>query len=427
MMHAVWTIFFLAIGACIGSFLNVVIWRLPRGESLAFPPSHCPRCGQAIRWYHNVPILSWFLLRGKCADCGEPISPRYVVIEAAGALAVGGLYVCYYVLDVRPVAGTFEESWPHFLAHATLLCGLLAASAIDIDQWIIPRSICLLVAGVGLAVSTIWPHPLMPTVDRELGAAGIGAAIGLGVAMLLQHLGFLQPSFLDADDKPPLDPAAGEPRQTERDGKNKSAKVDKTAPAQRGKGSDKVRGDKTGDGKTKPPAVAYTQADGVDPRAEILREVLYLLPAVVGAALAWTLATQIDPTRQGWRWLTSEARWPAGAAHVNGLLASLVGLLIGGLWVWGTRILGTLGFGKEAMGLGDADLMAAVGATTGWIVPSLAFFIAPLFGLIWAIYLVLGKNQRELPYGPWLAAGTLAAMLAYDSLLDLLVPYGQAF
>jgi leader peptidase (prepilin peptidase)/N-methyltransferase len=73
------------LGGCIGSFLNVVIYRLPRGKSIVWPGSHCPRCKHPIRWYHNLPVLGWFLLRGKCFDCGGKISPRYPLIEAAVA------------------------------------------------------------------------------------------------------------------------------------------------------------------------------------------------------------------------------------------------------------------------------------------------------------------------------------------------------
>src|SRR5919202_1890554 len=74
-------------GAVIGSFLNVVIHRLPLGESLVSPGSHCPRCGSPVRARDNVPVLSWLLLRGRCRDCGASISPRYPVVEALTAAA----------------------------------------------------------------------------------------------------------------------------------------------------------------------------------------------------------------------------------------------------------------------------------------------------------------------------------------------------
>lgn len=69
-------------GLAIGSFLNVVVWRVPRGESIAHPPSACPKCGHAIRSRDNVPVVSWLVLRGRCRDCGNPISARYPLVEA---------------------------------------------------------------------------------------------------------------------------------------------------------------------------------------------------------------------------------------------------------------------------------------------------------------------------------------------------------
>jgi leader peptidase (prepilin peptidase)/N-methyltransferase len=77
------------LGLLIGSFLNVVIWRVPRGESVASPPSACPRCGHRIRARDNVPVLSWLLLRGRCRDCAAPISARYPLVEAGTALLFG--------------------------------------------------------------------------------------------------------------------------------------------------------------------------------------------------------------------------------------------------------------------------------------------------------------------------------------------------
>jgi leader peptidase (prepilin peptidase)/N-methyltransferase len=75
-----------AFGLAVGSFLNVVLYRVPRGESLTNPPSRCPLCGNQIRWRENIPVASWILLRGKCRTCGSPISVRYPLIEAATAL-----------------------------------------------------------------------------------------------------------------------------------------------------------------------------------------------------------------------------------------------------------------------------------------------------------------------------------------------------
>ncbi|MDM7831224.1 prepilin peptidase [Cellulomonas edaphi] len=77
------------LGLAVGSFLNVVVWRVPRGESVSHPPSACPRCGHAIRARDNVPVVSWLLLHGRCRDCGEPISARYPTVEAGTAVVFG--------------------------------------------------------------------------------------------------------------------------------------------------------------------------------------------------------------------------------------------------------------------------------------------------------------------------------------------------
>ncbi len=403
MEEIIWIVFVLFIGACVGSFLNVVIYRLPRGQSIVFPSSHCPTCGRAIKWYDNIPLISWLALRGRCRFCKTNISPRYLLVEAVTSLLIVGLYVCYFILDIRSDAGSWYESWPMFIAHGALLCALLVCTIIDIEQWIIPLEVCWFVSFVGIASSAAAPHPWLAPVGPPIGAMSVGAAVGLILANVLAHYGLIQRSFIDADEPAPPPPPA-----------NKKAK-----------GKTKDKKDKKGKKpKPQPRAVAATSEHGVNPRLEVLREVLFLAPAFILAAGALMLVTKVPVIRSAWATLT--VSW-AYAPHVKGLLAALFGYLIGGLLVWSTRILGTLGFGKEAMGLGDVHLMAAVGAITGWLVPTLAFFIAPVFGLLWALYLWSARNQRELPYGPWLALGTVAVMLFYDGLARLLVPYAEAF
>ena len=90
---AVVCLWFIVFGACVGSFLNVLVYRLPRGKSLIHPPSHCPSCGNLIRWYDNVPVFGWINLRGKCRDCGSPISIRYPCVEGFCAALFGGLFL----------------------------------------------------------------------------------------------------------------------------------------------------------------------------------------------------------------------------------------------------------------------------------------------------------------------------------------------
>lgn len=380
-MEVFWTIFLFLLGASIGSFLNVVIYRMPRGESIAFPGSHCPKCGRPIKWYDNIPLLSWMLLKGRCRFCKAGISPRYLVIEFATASLVAGLYLCFFVLDVRDHAGRFPASWPMFAAYAALLCGLLVCSMVDIEHWIVPLEVCWFVSLVGMVSSAAAPHAMMPEVSPIAGAISAAAAVGLAISLVLMRYGFIQQSFIDTDDK----------EQSSADGK-------------------------------KPKAVAITSEHGVNPRREVLREVVFLAPAILLAVAAYFLVTRVDRVSEAWAHLTDYNVGGRLTVHVNGLLAALFGYLIGGAWIWGMRIIGTLGFGKEAMGLGDVHILAAVGAVTGWAAPTLTFFIAPILGLIWAVYLLASRKQRELPYGPWLAVGSLFVILFYDELAKFTKP-----
>lgn len=129
------------LGACIASFLNVVIWRVPRGESIVSPPSHCPKCGSAIRWWQNIPILSWLALRGKCANCRAPISPRYILVETLG----GVLFLSALLLVVFRGAGWFS----------VLDCGIVGDAAAVLVLWI---WISLMIAGSFID----FDHQLLP-------------------------------------------------------------------------------------------------------------------------------------------------------------------------------------------------------------------------------------------------------------------------
>ena len=116
------------LGLLIGSFLNVVIWRVPRHESVVSPPSRCPGCEQLIRPYDNIPVLSWLILRGKCRDCKTKISVRYPLVEAGTAILWGLL------------AWRFAGSWA-LPAYLVLAGGLVVPSLIDLDTFLLPNRI----------------------------------------------------------------------------------------------------------------------------------------------------------------------------------------------------------------------------------------------------------------------------------------------
>ncbi|MCK4601126.1 MAG: prepilin peptidase, partial [Phycisphaerae bacterium] len=299
-MDAFWVVMLFALGTCIGSFLNVVIYRLPRGESIVFPGSHCPSCGRKIKWYDNIPLLSYLLLLGRCRFCKIRISPRYLVIEAVTAFLVAGLYVCYFVLGVRDGAGGFVGSWPMFAAHAALLCGLLACAVVDIESWIVPLEVCWFVPLVGLVSAAASPpsDEFLPRISATTGAMSLAAALGIVIAIVMVRRGLIQRSFIDAD------------------------------------GGDEAKSSE------KPASVAITKAHGVNPRREVLREVTFLAPAIALAVIAHLLVTRVAPIGDAWAHLTEVSLAGRFAAHFNAFLAALFGYLIGALWVWGVRIFG---------------------------------------------------------------------------------------
>jgi leader peptidase (prepilin peptidase)/N-methyltransferase len=146
-------------GLVLGSFLNVVIYRVPRHESIVWPGSRCPSCGHEIRWYDNLPLVGWALLRGRCRDCGDPISRRYPLVEGVtGILFLAAFLV--YGLQARLLL-----TW-------AFLAVLVVITFIDIDFFIIPDTIVLPAAAVGLAASiALAPHHWWEYVVAAFGAA----------------------------------------------------------------------------------------------------------------------------------------------------------------------------------------------------------------------------------------------------------------
>lgn len=166
-----WAVYFFIIGACVGSFLNVVIYRLPKKESLISPGSHCPSCGKSVRFFHNIPIAGYFFLRGKCADCGEPISARYPLVEFLTALIFTASLARF---GLTPTA----------FAYMAFCSALIAVTFIDLDHFIIPDSITLPGTAVGLILAWL---VLPVTLKSALLGAGIGAGLFWILAVIVPH------------------------------------------------------------------------------------------------------------------------------------------------------------------------------------------------------------------------------------------------
>ena len=383
----IWLVFIFAFGACIGSFLNVVIYRLPRDKSLVSPPSACPSCNTPIRFYNNIPLVSWLLLRGKCPDCKAPISCRYFLVELLTAMLFGGFYLWVFWFDKRMtgIEGTgamaqfFGGGWLFFLVNITLIATFLAASAIDMELWIIPLELCWFVTIVGLAGSGAAEFVIKTEAIREFGlfpmvsnsstfaAITLGGLVGLILSLIGLFTGIIKPSYEMAEDE---------------------------------------QGDCEEAVKSQEKEPEYND------RLEILKEIVFLLPVVIGAFLAVQI-TRMPAVSE--KWLSFVA-----LPVVSGLLGSIGGYLAGCAVVWATRIFGTLAFNKEAMGLGDVHLMGAAGAVIGakWVV--LAFFLAPFLGIAWALYQAIFKKMRQIPYGPFLSMAVFAVIIFHDWMQQIL-------
>lgn len=172
-----------AMGACIASFLNVCIWRLPRGESVVSPPSHCPNCNARIKWYQNIPILSWCCLRGRCANCHKPISIRYTVVELLGAALFLLAYLQWgmpFFLGLEPALGLQKLTclWavPVFWLVFT---GLILGSFIDLAHFYLPDRVTIGGMILGVPLSYLVPElqgetARLPALCWSLGGLAFG-------------------------------------------------------------------------------------------------------------------------------------------------------------------------------------------------------------------------------------------------------------
>ncbi len=183
-------------GLLVGSFLNVVVHRLPRGESIVRPGSRCPACGAPVRFFDNVPVLSWLLLGGRCRTCRAPIALRYPVLE----LSNGALWAVVF---------RFGPSWGDVASGAFLCSACLALLAIDADFQILPDAITLpgIAAGLALSFLSVRRTPLQAALAAALGAGGLyllgflyekiagQEGMGLGDVKMLGMIGaFLTPA-----------------------------------------------------------------------------------------------------------------------------------------------------------------------------------------------------------------------------------------
>ncbi|HLW66490.1 MAG TPA: prepilin peptidase [Gemmataceae bacterium] len=311
------------LGSIIGSLLNVCIARLPREKSIAWPGSRCGKCFQPIRWYDNLPLLSYWILGGRCRTCKARFSIRYFLIELLVGVAFVGLFYLEVIrnqhempefrnavrdLQFEPFSWQNRAYFLFFLHRAVLFCLLLTAALCDLEDRTIPLSVTLPGTLIGLifAIAFPWPWP-------------------------------------------------------------------------------------------NPPAQAMP------------------LPLVRSASLnQWSM--MMGPVKPGlypWPvWGPPPTGLPAGSWQL-GLFTGLAGALAGTFLLRAVKFLFEKGLGKEALGLGDADLMMMVGAFLGWQVVVIAFLVGAVASLFLALPQLIFRGDNSLPFGPGLAVGTLITWLCW--------------
>ncbi len=286
--------FVFALGLCIGSFLNVCIYRMPRRMSLTSPSSHCPTCNESIAWYDNIPVLSWLALGGLCRRCGVRISPRYLLVE----LLTGAVFLWIYAVHRVPPPGPLSaEQWispvlshvPALGAYVILAAALIACSFVDIERMIIPDEISIGGMYVGPVLCAVFPE-------------------------IIEHDTWLTQWLLD---------------------------------------------------------------------------MVHL----------------------------------SGSPHLTGLAASVLGMSVGAASIYVAGLFGKALFRKEAMGFGDVKLMGMAGAFIGWQGALLAFLVACVVGAVVGIALLVRRRDTHIPFGPYLAAGTLGVMLYRPAVLHVFLNF----
>ena len=340
-----WSLVFFVLGCIVGSFLNVCIYRLPLGLSIVTPKSHCPHCKYSIPWYLNIPLVTWLALRGRCKNCGAPISPRYFIVEL---LTGAGFLSCWLAFGD---AGHPLQSMPVALVYAIFLAGLIVATFIDFEHFIIPDEITLGGVVAGLAASLFLPSLQGErTSGRGILQSLIGVAAGAGTIYAILRLGKLL--FGRQRVKFPLD-----------------AKI------------------------------VFTETSVHLPDREIPFEELFYRKSDVIVLRARTLELvdrgyadvlmRLSPSALE---IGGEKIDPETVDYMEAVSAEII-------------------LPREAMGLGDVKFMGAIGAFIGWPGVIFSLMISSMIGAAAGVTLIALRRRRwssRMPYGPYIA---LAAVI----------------
>ncbi len=356
----------------IGSFANVVIYRLPIGKSIVFPGSQCPNCAYKIRAWENVPVLSWLVLRGRCSSCRSPISARYPLVEVLTALGFALLALRWplegYGLTLLPLLAVFAM--------------LVMMSLIDIDHFILPDSLTLPALAVALLGPLLYAEGSgLPTPPQ----AALGAALGAGVIALVNRLGSLVlRRFKDTRER--LWPVG----------------MDQVNLAALGGA---LGGWLFGLG---------LAAASLALNLALRRPVRLAEGPLYGLWMLALMFSSLNP-------------WVGVVSSVAGTFAAagVVAVLGAAFWWFRDLLLGETTQNPPAaeadepvaMGFGDVKLAAVLGALLGWQNLLVALFLAFLLGAVLGVIGRLLGGGRVIPFGPYLALGGLLALFVGPSVI----------
>ncbi len=355
-----WTLVLFVLGCVVGSFLNVCIYRMPRGESIVSPPSHCPHCNYSIPWYLNIPLVTWLVLRGRCANCGAPIAIRYLLVELLTGLLFAGCWLKYGALSA-----------PVTLVYCLLISGLIIATFVDLEHFIIPDEISIggVVAGIACSFFVPMLHSTFPSMQRlhspgaSLYVSFWGAGMGAGLVYGIMRLGKL----LFGRQKIDLNPGS----------KVVFTETKLILPDQEFEYEN----------------VFYRNSDTIRLQAQRLE--------LIDRCYVDT-SVRLRPKQL---FIGEEAFEPEEISYMEAFTDQVI-------------------LPREAMGMGDVKFMAAIGAFLGWpaVIYSLAVssFIGAIVGLS-LIALKMRDRSSQMPYGPYIAvAAILWIFIGRDWLVHLL-------
>jgi len=354
-----WSVVFFVFGCVVGSFLNVCIHRMPLGISIVTPPSHCPHCQYAIPFYLNIPLFTWLALRGRCKNCGAPIALRYFLVELLTGLAFLGAWLRF------GDPGQPLPSIPLALVFALFLSGLIVATFIDFEHFIIPDEITIGGAVLGFALSFFLPELHgTDSPGESLVRSGLGVVLGAGIVYAILRLGKL---------------LFGRQRL-------------KIAPGAR---------------------IYFTETALCLPDQEIPWEEIFYRKT---DRIILT-ARRIELVDRGYAAanirlspavleIGDEAFNPVDVSYLEAECDEIV-------------------LPREAMGLGDVKFMGGIGAFVGWQGAFFSLMVSSLIGAVVGVALI-ALHRREwssrMPYGPYIALAAVLWVFAGPKILAMVFP-----